>query len=100
MALAAEHATRPEPLDVGRIKKDFPIFERKIRGKPLVYLDSAATSQKPRAVLDAVDEYYENHNANIHRSAHLLGEEATQMYENARARIARFVGSDDASTVV
>ncbi|MFN2543263.1 MAG: cysteine desulfurase [Actinomycetota bacterium] len=102
MAVAAQRVRpeAPEPLDVQRIKKDFPILERRIRGKRLVYLDSAATSQKPRSVLDALNDYYENHNANIHRSAHLLGEEATQMYEDARARIARFIGSDDAATVV
>src|SRR5437879_3847683 len=102
MALAAEHRTepRPDPLDVERIKADFPILSRRIRGKPLVYLDSAATSQKPRQVLDALVGYYEKHNANVHRSPHLLGEEATQMYEDARARSARFVGAPDASTIV
>jgi len=100
MALAAERRVEPTPLDVERIKKDFPILERDIRGKRLVYLDSAATSQKPRQVLDALRDYYERHNANVHRSPHLLGEEATQMYEDARARAARFVGAPDASTIV
>jgi cysteine desulfurase/selenocysteine lyase len=100
MALALEHGTQPGPLDVERIKKDFPILERDIRGKRLVYLDSAATSQKPRHVLDALIDYYERHNANVHRSPHLLGEEATQMYEEARARAARFIGAPDASTIV
>src|SRR5437763_12903396 len=100
MALAAERRVEPTPLDVERIKKDFPILERDIRGKRLVYLDSAATSQKPRSVLDALVDYYESHNANVHRSPHLLGEEATQMYEDARARSARFIGAPDASTVV
>jgi cysteine desulfurase/selenocysteine lyase len=100
MALAAEDRTGRGALDIGRIKGDFPILRRRIRDKRLVYLDSAATSQKPRQVLDALNDYYEQHNANIHRSAHLLGEEATQMYEDARARIARFVGAPDASTVV
>src|SRR5438874_3512678 len=100
MALALENEPAPSPLDVDRIKKDFPILERDIRGKRLVYLDSAATSQKPRQVLDALMDYYERHNANVHRSPHLLGEEATQMYEDARARAARFVGAPDASTIV
>jgi cysteine desulfurase/selenocysteine lyase len=100
MALALEHGTQPGPLDVERIKKDFPILERDIRGKRLVYLDSAATSQKPRHALDALIDYYERHNANVHRSPHLLGEEATQMYEEARARAARFIGAPDASTIV
>src|SRR5438105_15113571 len=97
MALAAERRTQRDPLDVERIKTDFPILQRDIRGKRLVYLDSAATSQKPRRVLDALVDYYERHNANVHRSPHLLGEEATQMYEDARARAARFLGAPDAS---
>src|SRR5438105_7365121 len=100
MALAAERRTQRDPLDVERIKTDFPILQRKIRGKRLVYLDSAATSQKPRRVLDALLDYYEKHNANVHRSPHLLGEEATQMYEDSRARAARFIGAPDASTIV
>ena len=100
MALAVEHGQQAAPLDVERVKADFPILQRDIRGKRLVYLDSAATSQKPRQVLDALREYYERHNANVHRSPHLLGEEATQMYEDARAAAARFVGAPDASTVV
>ena len=81
------------PLDVQRIRKDFPILSRTVRGdRPLVYLDSAATSQKPTAVLDAERAYYENSNAAVHRGAHQLAEEATDAYESARAAIARFVG--------
>jgi cysteine desulfurase/selenocysteine lyase len=81
-------------IDVSLIKKDFPILERQVRdGKPLVYLDSGATSQKPRCVLDAEREYYEMHNASVHRGAHQLAEEATQAYEDAREAIAGFVGS-------
>ena len=81
------------PLDVQRIRKDFPILGRTVRGDcPLVYLDSAATSQKPTAVLDAERAYYENSNAAVHRGAHQLAEEATDAYESARAAIARFVG--------
>jgi cysteine desulfurase / selenocysteine lyase len=90
----------PGALDVERIRKDFPILERTVHGKPLVYLDSAATSQKPRAVIDAVREFYERHNANIHRGVYQLAEEATAMYEDARAAMARFIGADDPSTVV
>ena len=63
-------------LDVAGIRKDFPILERKVHGRPLVYLDNAATSQKPRQVIDALVNYYENYNANIHRAVHTLGEEA------------------------
>ena len=81
-------------LDVQRIRKDFPILSRTVRGdKPLVYLDSAATSQKPTAVLDAEREYYETCNAAVHRGAHQLAEEATDAYERARADIADFVGA-------
>ncbi len=81
-------------LDVQRIRKDFPILSRTVRGdKPLVYLDSAATSQKPTAVLDAEREYYETCNAAVHRGAHQLAEEATDAYERARTDIADFVGA-------
>ena len=81
-------------LDVARLRKDFPILERTVRGdRPLVYLDSAATSQKPYAVLDAERAYYETSNAAVHRGAHQLAEEATDAYESARAAIAGFVGA-------
>ena len=81
------------PLDVARIRKDFPILQRTVRNeRPLVYLDSAATSQKPTAVLDAEREFYETANAAVHRGAHQLAEEATDAYESARATIAGFVG--------
>jgi len=81
-------------LDVQRVRKDFPILTRTVRGdKPLVYLDSAATSQKPVAVLDAEREFYETSNAAVHRGAHQLAEEATDAYEGARAAIAGFVGA-------
>jgi cysteine desulfurase/selenocysteine lyase len=87
--------------DVARIRKDFPILERTVReGRPLVYLDSANTSQKPRQVIDAMTDFYERHNANIHRATHELGEEATEAYEGARVKVARFIGSPDASEVV
>ena len=88
-------------LDVTRIRKDFPIMERRVRnGSPLVYLDSANTSQKPRQVLDAMDEFYERHNANIHRATHQLGEEATQAYEGARAKVVPFIGAAEPAEVV
>lgn len=75
------------------VKKDFPILERMVNGKALVYLDSGASSQKPKQVLDAEREYYEQHNANVHRGAHTLGDEATQAYQAARERVARFIGA-------
>jgi cysteine desulfurase/selenocysteine lyase len=79
-------------LDVTAIKADFPIFKREIRGKRLIYLDSAATSQKPVSVLDAERNFYLNHNAAAHRGAHQLAEEATEAYEGARSEVAAFVG--------
>jgi len=91
---------RPAALDVEDVRKDFPILERTINGKPLIYLDSAATSQKPRQVIDRVVDFYERHNANIHRSVHTLGEEATEAYEGARAKLARFIGAPDSDSVV
>ena len=80
------------PLDVEAVRRDFPILGRAVRGgHDLIYLDSGATSQKPRQVLDAERDYYTTRNAAPHRGAHLLGEEATDAYENARARIAAFL---------
>jgi cysteine desulfurase/selenocysteine lyase len=87
--------------DVGRLRKDFPILDRTVRAdRPLVYLDSANTSQKPRQVIDAMTDFYERHNANIHRATHELGEEATAAYEGARIKVARFIGAADESEVV
>jgi len=87
-------------LDVARIRKDFPILERKVYGKPLVYLDNAATSQKPRQVIDELVRYYENYNANIHRAVHCLGEEATAAYEEARAKVAAFINAPSPECVI
>jgi len=87
-------------LDVERIKADFPILERTSHGKRLVYLDSANTSQKPRAVIDTITEYYERHNANLYRAVYELAEEATAMFEGTRTKLANFIGAPDPSTVV
>lgn len=88
-------------LDAARVRKDFPILERTVRdGRPLVYLDSANTSQKPRQVIDTLTEFYERHNANIHRASHQLGEEATEAYEGARIKTAAFIGAAEESEVV
>jgi len=87
-------------LDVARVRKDFPILERRVYGKPLVYFDNAATSQKPRQVIDALVRYYENSNANIHRAVHCLGEEATSAYEEAREKVARFINAPSQECVV
>ena len=87
--------------DVARIRKDFPILDRRIRGgQPLVYLDSANTSQKPRQVIDAMTDFYEKHNANIHRASHQLGEEATEAYEGARIKVGEFIGARDETEIV
>jgi cysteine desulfurase/selenocysteine lyase len=86
--------------DVEEIRRDFPILERRINDKKLVYLDSAATSQKPRQVLHALSEYYEEHNANIHRGVHRLAEEATSAYEGARGKVARFLGAPETTGLI
>jgi len=87
-------------LDPDRIRKDFPILERTVHGRPIVYLDSANTSQKPRSAIETVVDFYEHHNANIHRAVHTLGEEATKGYEGARQKVAAFIGAADPSCVV
>jgi len=84
---------KTEVLDIEKVRSDFPILKRKIHGKRLVYLDNAATTQKPQAVIDSLVDYYSRYNSNVHRSVHTLGEEATAAYESARERTARFVGS-------
>ncbi|TCK24368.1 cysteine desulfurase [Pseudonocardia endophytica] len=92
--MTALSETGASTLDVARIRADFPILGRTVReDKPLVYLDSGATSQRPRQVLDAERRFLENHNAAVHRGAHQLAEEATDEYESARSRIATFVGA-------
>ncbi|HUS82105.1 MAG TPA: cysteine desulfurase [Dehalococcoidia bacterium] len=86
--------------DVGRIRKEFPILQRTVHGKPLVYLDNAATSQKPAAVIDALVEYYERYNANIHRGLHTLAEEATNRYEEAREKVRRFINAPGCESII
>lgn len=85
--------------DPSVIKNDFPIFNRTVNGKPLVYLDSGATSQKPKIVLDAEREYYEHHNANVHRGAHTLGDEATKLLSDSRKKVATFIGGREEETI-
>jgi cysteine desulfurase/selenocysteine lyase len=86
--------------DVARVRADFPILQREIRGHPLVYLDSAATAQKPRQVIEAVSRYYETGNANVHRGVHALSQEATTEYERVRHLAARFFNAADPSEIV
>ena len=87
-------------LDVAAIKADFPLLGREVHGCPIVYLDSAATSQKPRQVLDALNRYYEEINANIHRGAYHIAEQATTAVEDSRAALARFVGAPETTEIV
>ena len=87
-------------LDVQAIRADFPILRREVRGKPLVYLDNAATTQKPRQVIEALTDYYSNTNANIHRGLHTLAEEATAAYEQTRRKTADFIGAAHAQEIV
>jgi len=87
-------------MDPRRVREDFPILSREMAGKPLVYLDSAATSQKPRQVIDAVTDFYERSNANVHRGVYELGVEATELFEGAREKIAEFIGAPDPRTFV
>jgi len=81
-------------------RQDFPILGRKVHGKPLAYLDNAATTQKPRAVIDTISRYYESENANIHRGVYLLSQEATAAYESARERIARFINAAESREII
>jgi len=86
--------------DVGKVREDFPILKRKIYDKKLVYLDNAATSQKPKQVIKAIVDYYEKHNANIHRGVHTLSEEATVVVEKAREKVAGFIGVKNTKEVI
>jgi cysteine desulfurase / selenocysteine lyase len=81
-------------MNINKIRLQFPILRQKINGHPLVYLDSAATSQKPQVVIDAITKYYEEYNSNIHRSIHTLADKATEAYEEARSRIAKFINAE------
>jgi cysteine desulfurase/selenocysteine lyase len=79
-------------LSTENIRKDFPILQRMVRdGKPLVYLDNASTTQKPNQVIDAISDYYKNHNANVHRAVYALAEESTEAYEKTREKISKFL---------
>ena len=92
--------SRPTPVDWEAVRADFPVLSRQVHGRPLVYLDSANTSQKPRQVIEAVDDFYRLHNANISRAVHALGQEATDAYEGARAKLAAFVNARPADVVL
>ncbi|MCA1682866.1 MAG: cysteine desulfurase [Actinobacteria bacterium] len=93
-------AERAPALDVAAVRADFPILAQTVHGKPLVYLDNAATSQKPRQVIDAMSAVYERHNANIHRGVYEFSEQTTALFEGARAKVARFINAPDAREVI
>lgn len=97
---AGRRATVRASLDVARIRADFPILATTVRGRPLVYLDNAATSQKPRAVIDALARYYESQNANVHRGVYHLSELATSLYEGARAKVRAFLNAAEDREIV
>jgi cysteine desulfurase / selenocysteine lyase len=102
VSVNAHPSSTPEPQDynVERIRADFPILHQKVHGHPLVYLDNAATSQKPRQVIDAITRYYERDNANIHRGVHYLSEKATEDYENARKAVQEFINAGDSREII
>ncbi len=101
MTLTASPTTDARgPLDPYAIRADFPILSTEVHGHPLVYLDSAATSQKPSVVIEAVDTYYREYNANVHRGIYTIGERATAAYEEARVRVARFINAPDPHEIV
>jgi cysteine desulfurase / selenocysteine lyase len=103
MKVAHEMTTRgplSDALDVSKIRKDFPILKQKIHGKPLVYLDNGATSQKPQIVIDTLNRYYAAENSNIHRGVHFLSERATAAYETARHKIKRFINARSEQEII
>src|SRR5262249_35913801 len=100
LVMATRAMDRALSYDVEKVRRDFPILSRIVHGKPLVYLDNAATSQKPRQVIDAIRGYYESYNSNVHRGVHALSEEATQAYERARDKVARFVNAKRSEEIV
>lgn len=87
-------------LDIGKIRADFPILQRQVNGKPLVYLDSAATTQKPNQVIDAISHYYRHYNSNIHRGVHQLSQEATTAFEGVREQVRRFIGAASSKEII
>lgn len=94
------HAIAQTDFDVYKVRADFPILGRKVQGKPLVYLDNAATTQKPQPVIDAMVRYYTDENANIHRGVHLLSQQATESYEEARSTVQRFLSAAESREIV
>jgi cysteine desulfurase / selenocysteine lyase len=100
MSARAELLENTALLDVDRIRKDFPILEEKIHGKPLVYLDNAATTQKPKVVIDALVDYYSHYNSNVHRAVHLLSTRATEACDRAREKVRRFINARSTDEII
>ena len=99
MSVAPAHAAA-SAYDANRVWRDFPILAREVHGHPLVFLDSAASSQRPRSVIEAVDAYERLHHANVHRGVHQLSQEATAMFEHARERVRAFVNAASTREVI
>lgn len=87
-------------MDLAALRKEFPVLEEKVNGKPLIYLDNAATTQKPRCVIEAMSDYYLHHNANVHRGVHTLSQRATDMFENVRAKVRDYLCADKSSEII
>lgn len=100
MSTSTVQATGPRPLDVAQIRADFPILRREVHGKPLVYLDNSATTQRPESVIEAIANFYRTSNANVHRGVHALSEEATDAYEGARKKVASFLNVETPDSVI
>ncbi|MGB7904159.1 MAG: cysteine desulfurase [Steroidobacteraceae bacterium] len=100
--MSAVHAAAGEApaLDIAAIRRDFPVLRRSVRGLPLAYLDNAASSQRPRAVIDAMSHYYENSHANVHRGVHTLSQEATDLFEGAREKVRRFINARSTKEII
>jgi cysteine desulfurase/selenocysteine lyase len=100
MNAAVTSARRETQFDVAAVRRDFPILQQNVNGKPLVYLDNAASSQRPRAVIDAISRYYEHDHANVHRGVHTLSQRATDAYEGARETVRRFINARDTKEII
>src|SRR5688500_15229232 len=98
--MSANPLARNTSFNVAAVRRDFPILHQTINGKPLVYLDNAASSQRPQAVIDAISRYYEHDHANVHRGVHALSQRATDAYEGAREVVRRFINAADTKEVI
>ena len=87
-------------LDIKKIRNDFPILSREVNNKPLIYFDNAATSQKPISVINSLTEFYSKYNSNVHRGVHTLSMESTDLFEEARNRVAKFINSKNSESII